>query len=99
MHLSISVIKFVEKLSILASLSLSINRRNHRKSKWVGGGNDFPLPRPGLGICAKYTNLRTFKDFCVSVQLALLEQLVVYFLWGHVALTTYFETSEAYFAV
>ena len=64
-----------------------------------GGGSDFPLPRPGLGICAKYTNLRTFKDFCVSVQLALLEQLVVYVLWGYVALTTYFETSEAYFAV
>ena len=33
------------------------------------------------------------------MQLALLEQLVVYVLWGYVALTTYFETSEAYFAV
>ena len=33
------------------------------------------------------------------MQLAPLDQLVVYALWGHVALTTYFETSEAYFAV
>ena len=43
--------------------------------------------------------LRTFKTFCISVQLAPLDQLVVYVLWGYVALTTYFETSEAYFAV
>ena len=45
MHLNISVIKFYEKLSILASLSLSINRRNHRKSKWGGG---VISPSPGL---------------------------------------------------
>ena len=45
MHLNISVIEFDENLSFLASLSLLINRRNHRKSKWGGGGGDFPLPR------------------------------------------------------
>ena len=69
MHLSISVIKFDEKLSILASLSLSINRRNHGKSKRGGGG--FPPPPAWIGL--------TRKVFCISVQLAPLDKLLFMF--------------------
>ena len=99
MHLSISVIKFDEKLSILASLSLSINRRNYRKSKWGEGGSDFPLPRLDRVYAQSIQTYAHFKFFCVSVQLAPLDQLLVFVLWGYVALATYFETSETYLAV
>ena len=92
MHLSISVIKFDENFSILASLSLSINRRNHRKrggggGGGGGGGSDFPIPGLDRVNAQSIKNLRTFKVFCISVQLAPLDQLVVYVLWGYVALT------------
>ena len=67
----------------------------------MGGGGGGESPFPGLDR-VNAQSIETYahlKFFYISVLLAPLDQLVVYVLWGYVALTTYFETSEAYFAV
>ena len=72
------------------------------KCKW-GGGGEWGTISPSPGLDRVYAqSIQTYahsKYFRVSVQLAPLDQLVVYVLWGYVALTAYFETSEAYLVV